>query len=123
MPNLKELALANNPLTPACEQELRQATALPDYAGPTLTIGTIGEYYDFSEILPASRRDETVRIVRVDPLRAQVNRHLQQGAQYVATYADRERSIVQPMYRSAQSTPPAGSAFALHLSDDSSEES
>lgn len=118
-PNLKNLALANNPLTPVCVQELRQATALPDYGGPTLTIGTIGDDFDASEILPASRRDETVRIVPAHPSRAQVSWHLRQGAQYVATYADRERSIVQPMYRSAQSIP----HFALHLSDDSSEES
>ncbi|MBK4734481.1 leucine-rich repeat domain-containing protein [Noviherbaspirillum pedocola] len=123
MPNLKELALANNPLTPACIQELRQASALPDYAGPTITIGEIGEYYDASEILPASRAADTVRIVPAHPARAQVNRHLQQGAQYVAWYADSERTIVRPYYRDTTNVSLASALMALNLSDESSEES
>lgn len=109
MPQLKKLALANNPLTPACLQELRQETAKPGYAGPSVTIGFIGDEVDWSEILPAARADHEVRIMRADPLRAQVQAHLAHGAIRVASYSDEHRTVVLPEYRN-RSTPAAASS-------------
>lgn len=103
LPQCTKLFLCNNPLSEAVMAMLKEQTGAPGYAGPAVKIGYVGDAFDLSEWIPASRAAQ-MRVGEGPPiirkaagnLAAMVNATLTANpGKAVASYADRYQSVMQ----------------------------